>query len=91
MLCRRSGAKVRRCAEGGLCICGILHRNGLRGDALMEGIVWLAFTVLTVIPLLKLLPHFGINKYWALACIIPFGVLALIWWMSLKLQELERR
>lgn len=57
----------------------------------MEGIFWLVFTVLTVIPLLKLLPHFGINKYWALVCIIPLGALGLIWWMSIKLQELERR
>ena len=57
----------------------------------MEGIFWLVITVLTVIPLLKLLPHFGINKYWALACIIPPGALGLIWWMSIKLQELERR
>ena len=63
---------------------------GVERGLLMEGIAWI-ISVLTVIPLLKLLPHFGINKYWALACIIPFGVLALIWWMSLKLQELERR
>ncbi|WP_170311788.1 hypothetical protein [Sulfitobacter sabulilitoris] len=52
---------------------------------------WLLISVLTVIPMLKLLPHFGINKYWALAAAIPLGALALIWWMSLKLQELERR
>jgi hypothetical protein len=56
----------------------------------MEGIIWL-LSVATVIPMLKLLPHFGINKYWALACVIPVGVLALIWWMGIKLQELERR
>ena len=57
----------------------------------MEGILWLAFIVLTIIPMLKLLPHFGINKYWALACVIPRGVLGLLWWMSIKLQELETR
>lgn len=57
----------------------------------MEGILWLAFIVLTIIPMLKLLPHFGINKYWALACVIPLGVLGLLWWMSIKLQELETR
>ncbi|WP_050928106.1 hypothetical protein [Aestuariivita boseongensis] len=57
----------------------------------MEGVIWLIFTVLTVIPMLKLLPYFGINKYWALACIIPLGLLALIWWMAMKLQELEQR
>mgnify|MGYP001787501009 CR=1 FL=1 len=57
----------------------------------MEGFIWLVIMALTVIPLLKLLPHFGVNKYWALAAIIPLGLLGLIWWMSIKLQELERR
>ena len=57
----------------------------------MEGIVWLIVTVLTIIPMLKLLPHFGIDKYWAAVCIIPMGALALLWWMAMKLQELERR
>ena len=57
----------------------------------MEGVFYIVFVVLMIIPMLKLLPHFGINKYWALACIVPIGVLGLIWWMSIKLQELERR
>ena len=58
----------------------------------MEFIVWLIVTVLTVIPMLKLLPHFGIEKYWAAACVIPpIGTLALLWWMAMKLQELEKR
>lgn len=57
----------------------------------MEGVIWLIFTVLTIIPMLKLLPHFGIDKYWAAVCIIPLGVLALLWWMAMKLQELEQR
>ena len=52
---------------------------------------WLIFSVLTIIPMLKLLPHFGIHKYWAVVCIVPLGTLALIWWMSVRLQELERR
>ena len=57
----------------------------------MEFFVWLIFTVLTVIPMLKLLPHFGIEKYWAAVCIIPIGTLALLWFMAMKLQELEKR
>lgn len=57
----------------------------------MEFIIWLVFTVLTVIPMLKLLPHFGIEKYWAAACVIPIGTLALLWYMAMKLQELEKR
>lgn len=57
----------------------------------MEFLFWLIFTVVTIIPMIKLLPHFGIEKYWAFACLIPFGVLALLWWMAMKLQELESR
>jgi hypothetical protein len=57
----------------------------------MEFLVWLIATALIIIPMLKLLPHFGINKYWAAACIIPLGVLVLLWVMAMKLQELEQR
>ncbi|MBY5932227.1 hypothetical protein KUV51_04380 [Tateyamaria omphalii] len=47
--------------------------------------------VLCIIPMLKLLPHFGIGKYWALLAIVPIGTVGLLWWMALRLQELERR
>ena len=57
----------------------------------MEGIIWLIFAALTVIPMLKLLPHFGIKNYWAFAAIIPLGVIVLLWVMASKLQELESR
>jgi hypothetical protein len=56
----------------------------------MSGFWWLVLSALTAIPMLKLLPHFGINKYWAAACLVPFGTIALLWWMGLKLQELEK-
>jgi hypothetical protein len=52
---------------------------------------WLILSALTIIPMLKLLPHFGIHKYWAFVAVVPLGTLALIWWMATKLQELERR
>ena len=56
----------------------------------MGFLIWL-FVASATIPMLKLLPHFGINKYWAFACLIPaIGLPALIWWMGVKLQELER-
>ena len=57
----------------------------------MGFLAWLVVTVLTVIPLLKLLPHFGIHKNWAFAAAIPFGALVLVWWMAMKLQEMEGR
>ncbi|WP_163025778.1 hypothetical protein [Chachezhania antarctica] len=56
----------------------------------MGFLIWLLLASATV-PMLKLLPHFGINKYWAFACLIPIGTAALIWWMGVKLQELEKR
>ncbi len=57
---------------------------------MMEFLIWLVVVIATVIPMVKLLPHFGIHKYWAVACIIPIGVLILLWVMAMKLQELER-
>jgi len=57
----------------------------------MEFIIWLAVTAAAIIPLLKLLPHFGINKNWAFAAVIPLAVLVLLWVMAMKLQELDRR
>ncbi|MEL6680339.1 MAG: hypothetical protein AAFQ51_16665 [Pseudomonadota bacterium] len=53
----------------------------------MEFIVWLVITVLTVIPMMKLLPHFGYQSYWAFAAVIPFGVLVMLWLMASKVQE----
>jgi len=57
----------------------------------MELVVWLVVAVLTVIPMMKLLPHFGVNRNWAFAGIIPLGALVLLWVMAAKLQETERR
>ena len=57
----------------------------------MEFVVWLIATVLVIIPMLKLLPHFGLNKYWSLVCIVPLGLLVLLWIMAMKLQELDQR
>ncbi len=37
----------------------------------MEYLIWIILVVATVIPMIKLLPHFGINKNWAFACVIP--------------------
>ncbi len=57
----------------------------------MGGVWWLILSALTVIPMVKLLPFFGINKYWAVACLVPLGTIALLWWIGLRLQELEKR
>ncbi|MCL3882767.1 hypothetical protein [Marivita sp. GX14005] len=57
----------------------------------MGFLIWVAVTIATIIPMLRLLPHFGVNKNWAYGVIIPFGALILLWVMATKLQELERR
>ena len=57
----------------------------------MGFLVWIAVTIATVIPLMKLLPHFGVHKYWALAAVIPIVPLILLWVMAMKLQDMERR
>ncbi len=57
----------------------------------MMGTLFWLICALTAVPMLKLLPHFGINKYWAFACIVPIGVPILAWLMAMKLQEMERR
>ena len=57
----------------------------------MELLIWIAVAILTIIPLRKLLPHFGVNPNWAFASVIPIAPLVLIWVMAAKLQEMERR
>lgn len=52
---------------------------------------YLIISALTAIPMIKLLPFFGINRYWAAVCLVPLGTVALLWWMAIKLQELEKR
>mgnify|MGYP001549625514 CR=1 FL=1 len=57
---------------------------------MIELLVWLAVVVATIIPMTKLLPHFGVHKYWAFAAVLPIFVVILLWVMALKLQEKER-
>ncbi|WP_415920896.1 hypothetical protein [Tateyamaria sp. SN6-1] len=54
-------------------------------------LIWLLIAAATIIPMFKLLPHFGINQYWAFICIIPVGTIALLWFMAIRLQDLEKR
>ena len=57
----------------------------------MELVIWAVLVVLTIIPMMKLLPHFGINKNWAFACVFSPAALVLLWMMAIRLQELEKR
>ena len=55
----------------------------------MQTIIFLIVSVLTIIPLYKLLPRFGISQYWAFAAVIPFGVLVLLWVMASRADKTE--
>ena len=57
----------------------------------MDTSLWVIVAVASIVPMFKLLPHFGINQYWAAVCIVPIGTIALVWWMAVKLQEHEKR
>ncbi len=52
---------------------------------------WIIVAAASIIPMFKLLPHFGLSAYWAFVCVVPIGTIALLWLMAMKLQELERR
>lgn len=57
----------------------------------MDTLFWLVVAAATIIPMLKLLPFFGINKLWAFACLLPIGTVVLLWVIAMKQQELEQR
>lgn len=52
---------------------------------------WIIVSAITIIPLRTLLPHFGIDKNWAFAAVIPFALLIMLWLMAAKLNEMEKR
>ena len=53
----------------------------------MEFLLILAVAVLTVIPLFKLLPSYGINALWSLVAVLPFGVVILLWVMAARMDR----
>lgn len=55
----------------------------------MEFVVFLVLAALTVIPLFKLLPAFGINPYWALVVLFPLALIVLLWVMASRLDRLQ--
>lgn len=57
----------------------------------MDMLIWVVIAAATIIPMFKLLPHFGMSQYWAFFCVLPVGTIVLLWIMAMKLQELEKR
>jgi hypothetical protein len=54
---------------------------GMGGGGLL---LMAVFAALMVIPFWRLLPQFGIPSWVALAAIIPFGVIVLLWVMAFR-------
>jgi hypothetical protein len=49
------------------------------------GLLWLLIAgALVVIPFWKILPRYGISKYFALLCVIPAIALVLLWIIAFK-------
>ncbi|MGY6635340.1 MAG: hypothetical protein ACXIU8_16595 [Alkalilacustris sp.] len=57
----------------------------------MEALIFVALAALTVIPLMRILPLFDINPYWALVVIIPLGLIVLLWVMAGRVDRLKAR
>ena len=58
----------------------------------MEILIFIVLVVLTVYPLVKLLPAFGINPYWSATVIImPFALIVLLWVMVSRLDQIRPR
>jgi len=55
----------------------------------MEFLIFLVVAALTVIPLFKMLPAFGLNPYWSFVAIVPLGVIVLLWVMAARLDRLR--
>ena len=47
-------------------------------------LIYAVYLALAVMPLFKLLPHFGFNRLWALLAILPVGLLILLWVMAAR-------
>ena len=55
----------------------------------MEALIFILLAVLTVIPMMKLLPAFEINPWWSLVVIVPLGLIVLLWVMAGRLDRLR--
>ena len=55
----------------------------------MEFIVFVVVAVLTIIPMFKLLPTYGLNALWSLVCVVPLGLIVLLWIMAARAERRE--
>jgi heme/copper-type cytochrome/quinol oxidase subunit 4 len=48
----------------------------------MELLLFIAASALTIIPMWRLCERAGLKPAWALVCIIPLGLIALLWYLA---------
>lgn len=53
----------------------------------MELILFVALALATAVPLMKLLPRYGIHPFWAAVVIIPLGLIVLLWVMAARMDR----
>jgi len=53
----------------------------------MQVLWFVVLSALTIVPLFKLLPRFGINAWWSLAALIPLGLIVLLWVMAARVDD----
>jgi hypothetical protein len=50
----------------------------------MEWLLWLVVSAVTVIPMWRLCERDGLNPAWSLACILPVGLIILLWVLAFR-------
>lgn len=56
----------------------------------MELLLGLAALLLVVYPMWKITERSGLSPYWALVCIIPLGLIVLLWVIAMRPWPHER-
>ncbi len=57
----------------------------------MEWIFFLIYAALVIIPLWRLTAKAGFSPYWAIAAIVPFGIIILLWVIANRLAPADGR
>ncbi|MGY6411506.1 MAG: hypothetical protein ACXIUV_10855 [Alkalilacustris sp.] len=55
----------------------------------MEAVLYIVVISLTIIPLMRMLPAFGLNPYWAVVAAVPPGLIGLLWVMAGRIDRLK--
>ncbi len=53
----------------------------------MQVLWFVVLGALTVVPLFKLLPRFGLNPWWSLAALFLPGLIVLLWIMASRVDD----